>query len=269
MMYKVAVLDMYDNTSNLGMASILDILSAFPHLIVESFDVRGGSQVPGTEYDIYISSGGPGDPLDIDPSWGIPYFDLIDKLWEYNKASKDKKYVFFICHSFQLICHHFKLGKINRRRKKSFGVYPTHKTGAGKKDKLLKDLPDPFYVADFRQYQLVQPDLNRFAGLGAEILTYEKIRPHVELERAVMTVRFSDFWVGVQFHPEADPVGMRKHFMDPARESSIKELKGEKKFAEMIEYIQDQGKLQRTYHTILPGFLTHSIEFIKRQAYAY
>jgi hypothetical protein len=33
-----------------------------------------------------------------------------------------------------------------------------------------------------------------------------KIRDHVQYERAIMAVRFTDYFVGTQFHPEADPV---------------------------------------------------------------
>jgi imidazoleglycerol phosphate synthase glutamine amidotransferase subunit HisH len=31
-------------------------------------------------------------------------------------------------------------------------------------------------------------------------------RDHVQYERAIMAVRFTDYFVGTQFHPEADPV---------------------------------------------------------------
>jgi imidazoleglycerol phosphate synthase glutamine amidotransferase subunit HisH len=41
---------------------------------------------------------------------------------------------------------------------------------------------------------------------GAKIISLEKIRDHVQYERAIMAVRFTDYFVGTQFHPEADPV---------------------------------------------------------------
>ena len=65
---------------------------------------------------------------------------------------------------------------------------------------------------DSREWQLVQPNRKVFKKLGAKILSLEKIRTHVELERAIMAIRFSPEMVGTQFHPEADPEGMKKHF---------------------------------------------------------
>jgi hypothetical protein len=54
--------------------------------------------------------------------------------------------------------------------------------------------------------QVVQPKLSIFSKKGAMIISLEKIRTHREYERAIMGVRFSDEFVGLQFHPEADPV---------------------------------------------------------------
>ncbi|MEI9933338.1 MAG: hypothetical protein WDM71_00415 [Ferruginibacter sp.] len=41
-------------------------------------------------------------------------------------------------------------------------------------------------------------------------MAIEKERPHVALPRAIMAVRFNDYMIGFQFHPEADAVGMSK-----------------------------------------------------------
>ena len=88
----------------------------------EVFDVRYKREIPGLDFDIYISSGGPGDPLDGDGVWDKEYFDLMDQLWEHNKNHAEKKFVFFVCHSFQMICHHMGIGTISLRRKESFGL---------------------------------------------------------------------------------------------------------------------------------------------------
>ena len=40
--------------------------------------------------------------------------------------------------------------------------------------------------------------------MGAKILCIEKERPHVPYERAVMGIRFNEYMIGTQFHPEAD-----------------------------------------------------------------
>ena len=70
---------------------------------------------------------------------------------------------------------------------------------------------DPFYAVDSRDYQVVEPNHNMFHQMGATILVIEKHRPHINLERAIMAVRFNEYMIGTQFHPEADAVGMSMH----------------------------------------------------------
>ena len=47
--------------------------------------------------------------------------------------------------------------------------------------------------------------------MGASILCIEKSRPHVPYERAIMAMRFNEYMIGTQFHPEADAAGMSIH----------------------------------------------------------
>src|SRR5687768_4177561 len=99
---KMAILDMNNNQENLGIASIKRIADRFAIIDYDVFDVRYRKEVPGMEYDIYISSGGPGDPLEVEGGWEKEYYGLMDRLWQHNQFSEDKKYVFFVCHSFQM-----------------------------------------------------------------------------------------------------------------------------------------------------------------------
>ena len=76
---KIAVLDMYDNFPNQGMRCIHQLLAQQQaentmELTCDVFDVRGKLDVPGLDYDIYISSGGPGSPLASDEAWEAPLF---------------------------------------------------------------------------------------------------------------------------------------------------------------------------------------------------
>ncbi len=209
--YRLALLNMYDGHPNQGMRAIRDILNRFSDSIdFFEFDVRGADEMPDSSFDIFISSGGPGNPLEGDGSWDVRWRKLIDELWEHNNTATDaadKKYVFFICHSFQMACHHFGLGEITRRVVTSFGVYPCHKTKAGKEDRLLDELEDPYYVVDSRDWQLIQPKLNVFKKWGAKILSLEKLRTHLEYERAIMAVRFSDEFVGTRIPPRSRSCG--------------------------------------------------------------
>lgn len=260
-MRKVAVLDMYDGKPNQGMRAIRELLHRY-HAVCEFkiFDVRGKAELPGLDYDIYISTGGPGNPLEGDGVWDKKYFDLIDSLFAHNKTAVRKKYVFLICHSFQMVSNHLKLGEISKRKSMSFGTFPVHCTAEGLEEPMLKKLEDPFYTADFRLFQLTQPNEERLNALGAAVLALEKIRPLVDLERAIMMIRFSPEIIGTQFHPEADAHGMLEHFQTTKNRQSVIDDHGEEKYQQMIRDLSHPGKIQKTHNTIIPFFMDAALE---------
>src|ERR1700743_219811 len=93
---KVAILDLYDGVANEGMRGFREILQRYKaqhdlNLSFDVFDVRGKVEVPGTDYDIYISSGGPGSPIDSEGSeWEKKFFGLVDKLDDHNLSNTSK-----------------------------------------------------------------------------------------------------------------------------------------------------------------------------------
>ncbi|MEZ4792487.1 MAG: GMP synthase [Gelidibacter sp.] len=257
---KMAILDMNNDEPNQGLRCIVDIAKSFKKEIdFKIYNVRAKNELPDLSYDIYISSGGPGSPLE-DGAWRKPYLELIQNLWDYNKNStEDKKFVFLICYSFQVVCDYFQLGEMKPRKSTSFGILPIHKTKAGVKDRLLEGLDDPFYAVDSRSWQLIQPRLKVFKEQGCKILSLEKIRTHVEYERAIMAVRFSQEFVGTQFHPEADPVGMYAHFTEETNRQKVITNFGEAKYNDMMDKMDDDDKIIRTYGIILPKFITEAV----------
>lgn len=263
---RMAILDMNNDEPNQGLRCIVDIAEMFSDEVDYTvFNVRAKNELPDLSYDIYISSGGPDSPL-IEAPWRQPYLDLIQQLWDFNKTSTDeKKFVFLICYSFQIACHYFQLGEMKPRKSTSFGIFPIHKTKAGLTDPLLEGLDDPFYGVDSRDWQLIQPRLKVFKEHGATILSLEKIRTHVELERAIMAVRFSNEFVGTQFHPEADPVGMQAHFSQDFYRQKVITGFGEKKYNDMMEHLEDPDKITRTYSNILPRFIRSAIQQVTHQ----
>jgi GMP synthase-like glutamine amidotransferase len=160
-MLRAALIDMYNGESNRGIPMLRSMLSRYANVLrFDHFDVRAKNEVPDLSYDIYLFSGGPGDPLLNDGPWFERFFNLIENLWRHNcRTAEDgqKKHCFFICHSFQMACHHFGLGAVQLRYKMSFGTYPVHRTHWGKVEPFFEGLPDPFYIADFRRYQVVKP----------------------------------------------------------------------------------------------------------------
>ncbi len=258
---KLAILDMNNNEPNQGLRCIVDIVKMFNHEVdYKIFNVRAKNEFPDLSYDIYISSGGPGSPLE-DEDWRQPYLELIQRLWDFNlSATSQKKHMFFICYSFQVVCDYFKLGQLKLRKSTSFGILPVHKTAAGKKDKILEGLDDPFYAVDSRDWQLIQPRLQVFKEHGATILSLEKIRTHVEYERAIMAVRFSEEFVGTQFHPEADPIGMHAYFSEDVNRQKVITNFGEEKYKQMMNRMDDPDKIIKTYTHILPKFIKNALK---------
>ncbi|MFT3796257.1 type 1 glutamine amidotransferase [Flavobacterium sp.] len=258
---KLAILDMYNGEPNQGMRCIIDIIGRFNHMLeFKIFDVRGQSEFPKIEeYDIYISTGGPGNPLIGDGKWDLKYYDFIDALVKWNDTKEIKKHVLFICHSFQMACKHFGLAEITKRNDTSFGVMAVHKTVAGQEDPLFSGLNDPYYAVDSRDYQVVQPNLKVFADKGATILSLEKIRDHVKYERAIMAVRFNDYFVGTQFHPEADPISFIANLRKKETREKIRAMKGKRKFRDMLEALLDNDTIYKTNETLIPNFLRIAI----------
>lgn len=258
---KIAILDMYKGEPNQGMRCIIDVINRFNTVVsFEIFDVRLKNELPDiNEFDIYISTGGPGSPLIGNGNWDVKYYAFIDLLNKWNSENEVKKHALFICHSFQMACLHFGLATVTKRKDTSFGVMTIHKTKEGQTDPLFEGLADPFYAIDSRDYQVVQPKLSVFAKKGAKIISLEKIRDHVQYERAIMAVRFTDYFVGTQFHPEADPISFVAHLRNKQAKEKIKAMKGKWKFRNMLEDLLDDDKIYRTNETLIPNFLRTAI----------
>lgn len=262
---RVAVIDMYNGVPNQGMEGILGILDNFRkvnrlELSLEIFELRNKNSLPDTSFDIYISSGGPGSPYDGEgEAWEASFFSLIDQLEAINRQRSHSKHLFFICHSFQLACRKYGLGEVIPRHSPAFGVFPMSLTPAGEADRLYAGLENPFYAVDSRNWQVIAADEAPFLKKGASILALEKERPHVELERCVMAIRFTPEFAGTQFHPEADAAGMKVHLLQDDRKTAVAEACGEEKYLQMLSLLDDPGKVMRTQQQILPNFLTTAL----------
>src|ERR1043166_5397209 len=209
---RIAILDLYEGHQNQGMRCIRQIIKDWSEasgfdVHSDEFDVRLKNELPDHSYDIYISSGGPGDPLSSRfNDWDIAWCKWLKDMerWNNNPEQLHKKHIFFICHSFQLASRYFNAGIVCKRRSTAFGVFPVHMLEAGKQEPVFDGLRDPFYAVDSRDYQVIQPNHELLQKAGGRILSIEKMRAHVPYERAVMGIRFNDYMIGTQFHPEAD-----------------------------------------------------------------
>lgn len=258
---RIAILDLYNGEANEGIRCIHDLIHQFSletdlDVVTETFAIRFEEDVPDLSFDIYISSGGPGSPLETKSmAWDTKYFELIDSIEAWNKlAHTSKKYVFFICHSFQMICRHYDFAEISMRQPSSYGVLPMHLTPEGQLESILETLLDPFYSADFRMYQVIRPDRELMKKRGFTLLAEEYTPAPGTQDRALMAIRFSEYFIATQFHPEADPEGMLVHFNGAKKEPIIANV-GLAGYNDMISHLKDPDKIARTRAAILPNFL--------------
>jgi homoserine O-succinyltransferase/O-acetyltransferase len=270
---RIAILDLYEGQKNQGMRCLREIINQFGeinniNIELKEYDVRQNLEVPDTSYDVYLSSGGPGSPLESEGSaWDNLYFEWLDTIekWIANESNIQKKYVFFICHSFQLVCRHWKLGNVCKRNSTAFGIFPVHLLEDGKNEPVFSGMPDPFYAVDSRDFQVIEPQMN-ILYTGAKVLCIEKDRPHVPYERAIMGIRFSDYFIGTQFHPEADATGMSMYFQTEEKKKTVIENYGQEKWESMIKHLNDPDKILWTYSHIIPNFLSIALNTLKAVA---
>ena len=260
---RIAVLDFNKGYPNQGLGNIQATILNYAvkeqvQVHIDVFDVRQSHEVPGLSYDVYICSGGPGSPLDESTTVGERrFFKLIGDLVDHNRRAlpPNRKFVFFICHSFQLACKYFKVGTICKRKSTAFGVFPIHKTYAGQSEAVFKGLPDPFYAVDSRQWQVVMKGDLETPAADMAVLAIEKDRPHVPFERAVMAVRFTPEMIGTQFHPETDASELQANLQEHGRRQELTEQLGVLKYNNIMLSLEDPEKVAFTRWAILPAFL--------------
>jgi GMP synthase-like glutamine amidotransferase len=267
---KVAVIDMNNGAANQGMSGIREILLRYQRemeviLAFDVFDLRQKGEIPGLDYDIYLSSGGPGSPYDGEGlQWERNFFELLDNIEAFNKKNElVKKHVLLICHSFQMACRKYRIGNVIKRQSTAFGIFPVFLTEMGENDPLFEGLPNPFYAVDSRDWQVTNPEDTRFPAMDAMVLALEKDRPHIDLDRCVMSIRFTKEIVGTQFHPEADPVGMKSYLLDDNKKEAIIMQHGEQKYTDMLHSLDDPARIALTQQILLPNFLNEAINALQ------
>lgn len=259
---KIAILDLYEGEPNEGMRCFQALVEQFKATVsipvsYEIFDVRSKLEVPDLSFDAYISSGGPGSPVTSQGSdWEQKYFNLMTGIMHHNRSNPNhRKHVLLICHSFQIFCRYYNYAKVSKRKSTAFGVMPIHKTKEGMLEPFFAGLAERFYAVDSRDYQIVEPNEGKIWSGGGQILCIEKDRPGIFLERAIMAIRFDEAIIGMQFHAEVDSDGMHKYLLRDDKKKIVVEKHGEKKYFEMLSFLNDPQKIKLTYTTIVPNFL--------------
>ena len=253
----IAIIDMYDGNANVGMECIQLLLAHWTKdrntsIEQQIFKLRDCAEIPDHNFDAYISTGGPGSPTDSEgEKWDTLYTQWLDQMLKLEKP------VFLICHSFQIACRHFNLGKISLRKSRQVGILQVHPI---ENNNLFEGLEDPFYALESRLYQITEPNDEVISSMGARIIALEKIRPQVPLERAIMGIQFNEHMVGVQFHPEGEYHILLDYFKEEKIKNSIIEEFGIEKWDRMIEHLNDSRKIKSTFEAIIPNFLDKALK---------
>ena len=262
---KIAILDLNNGQENQGIKSIIKILDQYQNnnqVKLESvvFDIRQEINLPDLSFDGYISSGGPGSPLESENSeWDSQYIEFLNKIEAFNKQDPKPKPVFLICHSFQMYCRAKKIGIISKRNSTSFGLYPCHAVNKIN-DEIFAFLPKIFYVIDSRKWQVTAIKTEDEIEKKVAVLAIEKERDHVPLERCIMAIKFNAHFWGTQFHPEADPIEFKKYVLAQSNVNKIISYSTEKNYIKLVNNLTDIELVKNTQLTILPKFIHYILK---------
>jgi homoserine O-succinyltransferase len=269
----IAILDLYAGEVNQGIEAIAHLIHVLkektPSTITTTiFDVRNKCELPNLDYDIYISSGGPGSPFAQHAPWESLYFQWINLILDYNGTSHlPKKFVFFICHSFQMACRHFNLAALSKRNSNAFGIYPVNLTNEGINDPLFSGLAQTIQVVDSRDYQATLPNYEELKKSGSSILAMEGNEENQD--QAIMAIRFNSYMYGTQFHPEADDQGLFNYLNRPESKQKILQEHGQLKWDQTLSQLNDPSGIKKTYQTLLPNFLNMAISHHQKNVVEY
>jgi GMP synthase-like glutamine amidotransferase len=264
---RIAILDMYQQVYNQGMASINQCLVLVQSEMgiefnIQIFAVRSNGEMPGMDFDLYISTGGPGSPMESTESWENEYKQWLNALLKHNQLAEpsEKKFGFFICHSFQLVCRMLQVGELSHRLQKSEGIFPVERTEEGAKDPVFQYLSNPFWVLDSREYQVTNLNQEKVNELGGTLLAIEQANASEATHQAIMSMRFNDEMMGTQFHPEADADGLVRYLENRIKTDHDQAAVWKSGLEQAIIH---SDAIQQTHHTILPEFLKQAIRQIR------
>lgn len=201
--------------------------------------------------DLYLSTGGPGSPYD-GVEWEGRYFDLLDEI-----SGDDSKFMLAVCHSFQLAARWSGAGVVQLRPEgKKFGIMPVYMTEIGVASQLLGDFGDRLFAFEHRDWEVVGVDADRWKILARES------RDGLSKGEATLAIDFGGGIEGVQFHPEADPVGIRAWICREDKKQELINVYGEELWESMIKTVDREDRVIRTRKKIIPGWLNRKFNIL-------
>jgi homoserine O-succinyltransferase/O-acetyltransferase len=263
---RLCLVDMNNAHVNQAMRCLRGLASTFfaqvarrnPGLACELVEVspRDTNNPVPRDCDLYISSGGPGSPFDGDGQpWADDYGRFADHVVESAaRGGADRRALFAVCYSFEMVVRHFDLARIGPRAERKFGVMPIYTTAEGQRHPLLAAFGDRLFAFEHRNWEAIELDEARLKGLGGKLLARES-RDGVSKGRALLALDVAPGIEAVQFHPEADRPGVMNWVARPEQAAAFKAVYGELTYQAMLRTLDDPRRLARTFALVIPGWL--------------
>lgn len=270
---RVCIVDMNNGHVNQAMRCLRGIIVQFfervrrenPDLACEIGEVspRNTNNPVPADYDLYLSSGGPGSPFDGDGQpWTTDYGRFVDGVVDSSiVGGSEQRSLFAICYSFEMVVRHLAVAAIVPRVDRKFGVMPIYTTPEGQEHPLLAAFGDRLFAFEHRNWEAVDLDTRKLHDLGGKLLARES-RDGVSKGRAILGLDVAPGVEAVQFHPEADRPGVMNWVARPEQAAAFKANYGEVTYQAMLRTLDDPRRLARTYALVIPGWLTRKFNEI-------
>jgi GMP synthase-like glutamine amidotransferase len=270
---RLCIIDMNNAHVNQAMRCLRGIAQGFfdhvakrnPGLSCELVEVspRDTNDPVPRDADLYLSSGGPGSPFDGDGQpWSEDYGRFSDGVVESAaRGGADRRALFAICYSFEMVVRHFQVTHIGPRAERKFGVMPIYTTSEGQRHPLLAAFGDRLFAFEHRNWEAIDPDEGRLHSLGGKVLARES-RDGVSKGRAVLAIDVAPGIEAVQFHPEADRPGVMNWVARPEQAAAFKAVYGEVTYQAMLRTLDDPRRLARTFALVIPGWLIRQFNLL-------
>jgi GMP synthase-like glutamine amidotransferase len=263
---KLCLVDMNNGLPNQAIRCFKRIIAAFtanvtrvnPGVAVTlaHVQIRNLGELPPPDSDLVLSSGGPGSPFDgYEDPWCAGYRAFVDRLVDRNMAQEGQgPAMLAICHSYEILAHHLKLGTVQPRASRKFGVMPVYMTEEGKRSPTLGEFGERLFAFEHRNFEVVELDEKRLKELKGELWARES-RDGVSKGRGLLAFKMAPGLDGMQFHPEADRTGVVTWIRKPEMAEAFKDAYGEETYEQMMDTVDDPSRLARTFALVVPGWL--------------
>jgi homoserine O-succinyltransferase/O-acetyltransferase len=264
---RIAFIDMNAGVENQAMRCLRSVVDHFerrvlrenPRLEIQITQVspRDKTEPPPPGYDLYVGTGGPGSPLEGPGTrWFDEFCGFVDEVLDEHRAGRPgARSLFAICYSFELVTMHLGLAEVQPRDARKFGVMPVYTTSAGQDHPLLAPFGDRLFAYEHRNWEVVDLDEARLGLLGGELLARESRQGRVDKGTAALAFHTGTGLEAVQFHPEADLLGILHWLDQPVHAAAFRDAYGEETFLRMMKTIRDPERVARTHAELIPGWM--------------